>query len=41
MLNDDKLLEKHLSEGPSTAQYKFSARVLIEAIDIWIERKLV
>ena len=43
MLNGDKLLEKHLSEGPSNAQYtsRFSARVLIEVINIWIERKLM
>ena len=43
MLNGDELLEKHLSEGPSNVQYtsRFSARVLIEAIDIWIERKLM
>ena len=43
MLNGNKLLEKHLSEGPSNAQYtpRFSARVLIEATDIWIERKLM
>ena len=43
VLNGDELLEKHLSEGPSNAQYTsgFSARVLIEAIDIWIERKLM
>ena len=43
MLNGDELLEKHLSEGPSNAQYtsRFSAGVLIEAIDIWIERKLM
>ena len=42
MLNGDKLLERHLCEGPSYAQYtsRFSTRVLIEAIDIWIERKL-
>ena len=35
-LNGDELLEKHLSEGPSNAQYtsRFSARVLIEVIDI-------
>ena len=41
MLNSDKLLEKHLSEGPSNALYtsRFCARSLIEAIDIWIERK--
>ena len=38
----DELLEKDLSEGTSNAQYtsRFSPRVLIEAIDIWIERKL-
>ena len=43
VLNGNELLEKHLSEGPSNAQYtsRFSARVLIEAIDIWIERKLM
>ena len=43
VLNCDEFLEKHLSEGPSNAQYtsRFSARVLIEAIDIWIERKLM
>ena len=43
MLTGDELLEKHLSEGPSNAQYtsRFSNRVLIEAIDIWIERKLM
>ena len=41
MLNGNELLEKHRSEGPFNAQYtsRFSARVLIEAIDIWIERK--
>ena len=38
-----RLLEKLLSEEPSNAQYtsRFFARVLIEAIDIWIERKLM
>ena len=43
MLNGDELLEKHLSEGPSNAQYtsRFSARVLIEAIGIWIEQQLM
>ena len=43
LLNGDELLEKHLSEGTSNAHYtsRFSARVLIEAIDIWIERKLM
>ena len=43
MLNGDEMLAKHLSEGLSNTQYtsRFSARVLIEAIDIWIERKLM
>ena len=43
MLNGDELLEKHLSEGLYNAQYtsRFSARVLIEVIDIWIKRKLI
>ena len=43
MLNGDELLEKHLSEGTSNARYtsRFSATVLIEVIDIWIERKLM
>ena len=42
VLNGDKLLEKHLSEGPSNARYtsRFSARVLIETNDIWIEQSL-
>ena len=41
--NGNELLEKHLSEWPSNAQYtsRFSASMLIEAIDIWIERKLM
>ena len=39
--NGDKLLEKYLTT--SNAQYtsKSSARVLIEAFDIWFERKLM
>ena len=43
VLNGDEMVEKHHSEGPSNAQYtsRFSARVLIEAIDIWIEWKLM
>ena len=43
MLNDDELLGKHLSEGPSNVLYpsRLSARVLIEAIDIRIKRKLM
>ena len=42
MLNGDEFHEKYLSEGPSKAQYtsRFSARVLIEMIDIWIKRRL-
>ena len=40
VLNGNELLEKHRSEGPSNAQYtsRFSDRVLIEAIDIWIDK---
>ena len=43
VLNGDKLLDKNLGEGPSNAQYtsRFSVRVLIEGIDIWIKRKLM
>ena len=43
MFNGEELLEKHLREGPSNAQYtsRFSARLLVEVIDIWIERKLM
>ena len=43
VLNGDEFHEKHLSKGPSKAQYtsRFSARVLIETIDIWIKRKLM
>ena len=43
MPNGDELHEKHHSEVPSKAQYisRFSARVLIEMIDIWIERMLM
>ena len=43
MFNGDGMLEKHLSDGLSNAQYtsRFSAMVLIIAIDIWIERKLM
>ena len=39
----DELHEKHLSEGPSKAQCtsRFSATVLVEMIDIWIERNLM
>ena len=43
VLNGDKFLEKHLSEGPSNTRFtsRFCARVLIEAIDILIERNLI
>ena len=42
LINGDELLENIL-EGPSNAQYtsRFSARLLIEAIDIWIKRMLM
>ena len=43
VLNGNDLLEKHLSEEPSNAQYtsRFRARVLTEAVYIWFERKLM
>ena len=43
VLNGNKLLAKHLSEWPYNAQHtsRYSARVLIEVFDIWIERKLM
>ena len=43
VLNGNELLEKLLSEGPSNAQYssRLSAMVFIEAIDIWVERKIM
>ena len=43
VLNGNELLEKHISEEPSNAQYtsRLSANVLIEEIDIWVERKLM
>ena len=43
MPNGDELNEKYHSEGPSKAQYtsRFSARVLLEMIDTWIERVLM
>ena len=42
VLNGHELIEKHLSERPVNAKdtSRFCARELIEAIDIWIERKL-
>ena len=43
MPNGDELHEKPHSEGLSKAKYtsRFSARVLIEMIDMWIERMLM
>ena len=40
--NGDQLLERHI-EDPSNAQYtsRFSTTMLIEAIDTWLDRKLV
>ena len=41
--NGDGLLQQHVEEGPQNAQYtsKFSAVVLLEAIDTWLDRKLM
>ena len=41
--NGDQLLEQHINEGPSNAQYtsKFSVVSMLDAIDTWLERKLV
>uniref|UniRef100_A0A1X7VXB8 Uncharacterized protein n=1 Tax=Amphimedon queenslandica TaxID=400682 RepID=A0A1X7VXB8_AMPQE len=41
--NGDKLLEKHIKEQPLNAKYtsKFSATMLFEAINTWLERKLI
>ncbi len=41
--NGDDLLKQHVEQGPSNAQYtsKFSSASLIEAIDTWIERRLL
>ena len=41
--NGDKLLEQHINEQPLNAQYtsKFSATMMIEAIDTWLTRKLL
>ena len=43
VMNDDKPLEQHITEGPLNARYtsRFSATVLISSIDTWLERKLV
>ena len=41
--NGDNLLEQHIKQNPSNAQYtsKFSVTMMIEAIDTWLERKLL
>ena len=41
--NGDDLLKQHVEQGASNAQYtsKFSSVSLIEAIDTWIERRLL
>ena len=41
--NRDELLQQHVEEGPRNAQYtsKFSAVMLLEAIDTQLDRKLV
>jgi hypothetical protein len=41
--NGDQLLEQHINQHPLNAQYtsRFSATMLIEAIDTWLERKLL
>ena len=37
----DRLLEEHITQGASNAKYtlKFSAVMLLEALDAWLERK--
>ena len=41
--NGDQLLEQHINQHPLNAQYtsRYSATMLIEAIDTWLERKLL
>ena len=41
--NGDELLQQHVKEGPQNAQYtsKFSAVMLLEAINSWLDRKLI
>ena len=41
--NGDTLLEKHLRENPANAPYtsKFISVSMIEAVDTWVERKLL
>ena len=40
--NGDALLQQHLDQGPRNAQYtsKFSAVMLLESIDVWLDQKL-
>ena len=41
--NGDKVLEQHINESPSNAKYTsiFSIAAMLEAIDMWLERKLL
>ena len=41
--NGDKALEQHINESPSNAKYTstFSIAAMIEAIDTWLERRLL
>ena len=41
--NGDELLQQHVKEGPQNVQYtsKFSAVMLLEAINSWLDRKLI
>ena len=41
--NGDQLLEQHIAESPANARYtsKFSVTSFIEAIDTWLDRKLM
>ena len=41
--NGDELLQQHVKGGPQNAQYtsKFSAVMLLEAINSWLDRKLI
>lgn len=41
--NGDELLEQHISQGAKNAQYtsNFSSVMLLEAVDTWLERKLL
>lgn len=43
VLNGDTILEEHIKHNPANAQYtsKFSANMLLEALDTWLERKLL